>query len=164
MAGKKTKHKFEIKYPNRPYLIYPVKYNELFVILPICFVMFFLKDNGWVYSILLLIAWFVIAIHWSKVIWINDCQEKGLGNIYLDGEWINKPKPHDFHDDPVTHKSDELHFLYKYDEKRWYSHEEIKNQYEEEIKNAKDEFDVKLIKTTLRLLEEAYYDNVKRGF
>lgn len=130
----KKKRELRTEYPKRPFLIYPKKYNELFIVIPICFVMFFLKGGGWVYSILVLIFWFIFAVHWSKVIWEQDCRQKGRYNIYIGDECINQPERKDFHDDSQFHKCDELHFLYHSDTKRWESHEEFKERWKDDPK------------------------------
>lgn len=120
-----------IEYPERAFLIYPRKYNELFLVLPICFVMFFLEGGGWVYSILTLIGWFVFAIHWSQKYWEYECQQRENYKVYRDDVWINRPDPYDFHKDSQFHVHDELHFLYKKN-KGWESREEFMERWKDD--------------------------------
>lgn len=150
-------------YPKRPFLIYPAKYNDLFWLLPICFVLFFLKGGGWAYSIVLLVVWSIIAIHWTKITWAKDCEAKGQYKLFYNGEWINKPvEPTDFHEDLPTHELDELHYVYRAKEKRWVSHEELKKETEEAIKRDPKGRD--LYETCLKKMEESHEDQKWRGF
>ena len=153
-------------FPNRPFLIYPTKYNELFLVLPICFVMFFAKGGGWAYSILTLITWFVFAILWSKRYWERECLNKGNYKLYIGDKWINEPEPEntDFHKDSPHHKLDELHFVYDSKNKRWKSHEELIEETEEQCRQSMFEIDRKLYRTCLRNIEVCHYDEKKRGF
>lgn len=155
------KEGYYYEYPKRPFLIYSVKYNDLFWLLPICFVMFFIKGGGWVYSIIVLALWFIIAVHWSKTLWIQECQAKGQYKLYYNGEWINQHKPTDFHDDPRNHKHDELHFVYNNKENRWKSREEVELEYEEWAKEAPYMKDT--IKRGFEQLEAGWKENIKNG-
>ena len=147
------------EYPKRPFLIYPNKYNELFIILPICFIMFFIKGGGWVYSIIVLVLWFVIAIHWSKQIWIDECERKGRYNIYINGEWVNKPKPHDYHEDGMYHKRDELHYHYFHG--KWESREEVLERYREA--EEKDPSCKSINEKLLAAYDKDYYEHIRKG-
>ena len=128
---RKGNQEWSIEYPERPFFIYPRKCNELFLLIPICFVMFFLKGGGWFYSICLLIAWFVFAAHWSQKYWECECQQAKRFKLFHGDEWINRPNPADFHQDSQYHKHDELHFLYKQNS-GWESHQEFKERWKDD--------------------------------
>ena len=161
---KKKKKGLYIEYPKRPFLIYPSKYNELFLILPICFVMFFIKGGGWAYSIVVLSAWFIISILWTKRYWESECSEKGMCNVYYDGEWLNDPEKEDidFHKDPRSHKYDELHFLYDDEKKQWISHDELKQRYDKYIED--DPNNREYHERTLKKIEAAHDEWIMRGW
>ena len=131
MKRKTKPTEWRIEYPKRPFIIYPKKYDELFLVLPICFVMFFLKGGGWGYSLCLLVSWFIFAACWSQNYWKNECQQKQNIKIYHGDEWINRPDQTDFHKDSQFHVHDELHFLYKQN-KGWESHEEFKERWKDD--------------------------------
>ena len=125
---KKRTREWNIEYPERPFFIYPKKYNEIFLVLPTTFVMFFLKGGGWVYSILTLTGWVVFAAHWSQKYWESECQRVKRFKLYHNDVWVNRPDPNDFHKDSKFHVHDELHFIYKKD-KGWESHDEFKGRW-----------------------------------
>lgn len=168
MKNKKAKQKenkeWSVKYPKCPYFIYPNKYDELFWVIPVCAIMFFIKGGGWVYSIIALIAWFFFARMWTKRLWQQECRQKGKIIVLHNGEPLPEPE-HDFHDDSQFHKHDELHFLYDIKTKKWESRQEVKDR---TIKKEYTDLEIRmhskeLDETVFRKLEECWEDKIKNG-
>ena len=163
---KKAKQGYEYRYPKRDFLIYPNKYGELFIVLPVCFCTFFLKGGGWFFAILILVTWFILAIAWTNKYYRQDCERKGKKILYKDGEPVQIP--HDFHDDPHTHKHDELHFLFHSKTQKWESRQEVIDRYKREIEEYPEgssmrEFTQKLNDVAFKKIDECWQDDILNG-
>ena len=160
MKRSKKKTGLYVKYPPCPHFIFPKKYDELFWVLPICFVMFFVKGGGWAYSIAAIVVWVIFARLQTKRLWRSYCWEKEDFTMMRDGKPVPEP-PHDFHYDSINHKKDDLHYVYHLKEGRWESRQEIYEKYQKE--SEEKPYLKELNDVVLRKLDAVWEDQKRRG-
>lgn len=75
------------EYPKRPFLISGHRYEQLWLVLPLCFIAIFARGCGIIGAICIFLMWFFYSIAMSEQEWRKSC-DNGVASIYSSKKYL----------------------------------------------------------------------------